>query len=268
MRNRISKTDGQYEELLHGVRSIIKAVETDFPYWNEEFFESRLRRYLIDISLIEKNFSKGRILDVGASPCHLTYMLKRLGYDISGLDIDPGRIQKLLEITELEVKRCNVEVEPMPYEDETFDYVIMTELFEHLRLDPLFVLSEINRILKTDGFLYMSTPNLYGVDTIGKYIRGAGINNPLKQFQFLREKGHMGHMREYSNGEMKQLLGYSGFDTKKTYYHNYHKYDHGFIWLAVNMFQLIFPKTRTRQIIVAQKKRRDNPLSSLFTHEE
>jgi SAM-dependent methyltransferase len=194
-------------------------------------------------------------------------MLKRLGYDIRGIDIDPGRIQKMLEITGLDIKRCSAEVEPIPHEDEEFDCVLMTELFEHLRLDPLFVLSEINRILKPDGIFYLSTPNLYGIDTIGKYIRGAGINNPLKQFLFLRDKGHMGHIREYSNREMKQLLGYSGFDTKKTYYHNYHKYDHGIVWLMVSMFQLFFPKTGTRQIIIAKKRHRRNPLSSLFISE-
>ena len=46
------------------------------------------------------------------------------------------------------------------FENDTFDYVFCIEVLEHVK-NPYFVLMEIKRILKPNGFLILSVPNPY-----------------------------------------------------------------------------------------------------------
>ncbi len=45
----------------------------------------------------------------------------------------------------------------IPFEDEKFDYVLCTEVMEHVP-DPVTFLKEINRVMKREGMLIMTTP--------------------------------------------------------------------------------------------------------------
>ena len=65
----------------------------------------------------------------------------------------------------------NVEKEIWPYENDSFDVVIATEILEHLTRDPMHVFAEANRILKNGGTLLISTPN------------AVSLRNALKLFQ-------------------------------------------------------------------------------------
>ena len=48
---------------------------------------------------------------------------------------------------------------PYPLDDDAYDGVIYTEVFEHLRDYPVRSLHEITRILRPGGFLFFSSPN-------------------------------------------------------------------------------------------------------------
>ena len=63
-----------------------------------------------------------------------------------------------------------------PYRDETFDIVIFTEVLEHISLDPMHVLCEINRITKTGGWILLSTPNCASAKSVMKILRGGNPN--------------------------------------------------------------------------------------------
>lgn len=49
-----------------------------------------------------------------------------------------------------------------PLEDESVDFVLCKDVFEHL-LDPLHLLSEIRRFLKTEGYLLTLVPNHFPI---------------------------------------------------------------------------------------------------------
>lgn len=49
--------------------------------------------------------------------------------------------------------------EKLPFDDESFDLVVVLELIYHL-LDPDAAIEEMKRVLSPDGMLLLSTPNL------------------------------------------------------------------------------------------------------------
>lgn len=70
-------------------------------------------------------------------------------YGTSFVDLHPSR---------KEVKKCNVDDEKLPFDDETFDIVYSKSLFEHLT-NHKFFLNEVKRVLKIDGTLELITDN-------------------------------------------------------------------------------------------------------------
>jgi len=55
-----------------------------------------------------------------------------------------------------DIVKCDVDVDRLPYPDNTFDEVYSYDLFEHLT-NPLFFLKESKRILKPDGRIILVT---------------------------------------------------------------------------------------------------------------
>jgi SAM-dependent methyltransferase len=99
--------------------------------------------------------------------------------------------------------------EPFPYEDEIFDVAIFTEVLEHLSVDPVNTLSEINRITKTGGWILLSTPNCASAKSVMKILRGG---NPNCYPMYTKQPSRDRHNREYTPSEVRQLLMASGYE--------------------------------------------------------
>ncbi|MGB9678239.1 MAG: class I SAM-dependent methyltransferase [Candidatus Ratteibacteria bacterium] len=77
-----------------------------------------------------------------------------------------------------EVKKCNIDEEPLPFKDETFDIVYSKNVFEHLT-KPGFALKEMARVLKKKGKLILITDNAsYWVWSVGKTHLGGYEESP------------------------------------------------------------------------------------------
>jgi len=98
---------------------------------------------------------------------------------------------------------------PFPYADESFDFVLFTEVLEHLAYDPMHTLSEINRITKTDGYLLVSTPNCASTKAVFKILMG---RNPNFYPAYNRVPSLDRHNREYTPREVRELLHFAGFN--------------------------------------------------------
>ena len=64
------------------------------------------------------------------------------------MDINPDRSKHFIEKYNLDVKKCDIENEKIPFENDWFDFILFNEIFEHLRIDPIYTLREVNRVLK------------------------------------------------------------------------------------------------------------------------
>jgi SAM-dependent methyltransferase len=184
--------------------------------WHQDYLANHRIRIAHDLDIINHAISKSQtIVEFGSVPLILTAALKRNGYQVTGCDIDPGRYAATIEALGLQVVECNIETEPLPFADESFDAVVFNELFEHLRINPVFTLSEVLRIMKPNGILTLSTPNLRSLDGIRNFLLRdrafSCASNIYLEYRKLQTIGHMGHVREYTRTEVVEFLQSVGF---------------------------------------------------------
>lgn len=203
-------------------RVVFKAVEqsiqndtSELSAWSQNYFRFHHERYEYDLKAINQYYSEGKMLEIGSAPYHLTSILKKKGLPVTGVDIDPERQASFIEANDLNIVKCNIEQEKLPFEDDSFHYIIFNEIFEHLRINPIQTLREVNRVLHPDGTMILSTPNLYSVRNVVHLLMGRGFDNPYEQFRKLETIGHMGHVREYSVKQVKDFLENTGFKVHK-----------------------------------------------------
>ncbi len=104
----------------------------------------------------------------------------------------------------------NVELESqrLPAEDELFDVVLALEIIEHLPRDPMQLLVEANRVLRTGGQLIVSTPNIIGERALGLARRGL---HPANYYFFERSGSLDRHHFEWTPDLLGTALRSAGF---------------------------------------------------------
>jgi len=235
--------------------TVIARARLENRGWHYDNLERHKGRYLADLRALAAVAPSGSaVLELGAAPGHFTALMAQLGYAVTAVDLDPGRIADLSRHFSFDLLGCDIEREPLPFADEAFRHVVFTETFEHLRWDPFFALSEINRVMMPGGFLLVSTPNLYSAQNIARFLAGRSIAEPLAAFGRLREMGHMGHIREYSNSEMRRILRVHGFAAVRTNFDHYYYPPTLRGRFARLVFGLLPRRVRTFQSILARKE--------------
>lgn len=207
-------------EVLDRVASRIRPDDLELADWFGRYARSHRQRLAFDLDLVERHVAAGgRLLDCGAVPLLATGALAELGYEVCGVDIRPDRFATAIERLELDVRRCDIEIEPLPFASEQFDAVVFNELLEHLRLNPIATLEEVRRVLKPDGILLLSTPNLRSFrglrSLVFRHQGSTASGGVYQQFRKLETLGHMGHVREYTAREVADLLGHLGLRAQK-----------------------------------------------------
>lgn len=205
---------------LELVDSCVGALAAEDPVlsgWHTGYVADHRVRIAHDLDIISQEIPRSnRVLEVGSIPLLLTASLVKLGYGVLGCDIAPERYYSTIRSLGLNVVKCNIETERLPFEDASFDAVIFNELFEHLRINPIFTLSEMLRVLKPNGLLTVSTPNLKSLGGIKNFLIGDRAQscsaNLHTEYTKLRTIGHMGHVREYTPTEVIEFLQTIGFN--------------------------------------------------------
>ena len=101
----------------------------------------------------------------------------------------------------------DLEWAPLPIEDNTVDIVMLFEVIEHFYEDPMYVLAEINRVLKPGGQIFLTTPNIVSAKSIASALLGY---TPMIYGKYIKVRGSRRHVHEYTPSTLKLLLDYAG----------------------------------------------------------
>ena len=114
------------------------------------------------------NGESKRILDLGCGSGRHVVLFSRLGFDVYGFDASPKALSMTQDWLHKENLTANLTKhlmeKPFPYDDDFFDAVISIQVIHHnLMKEIKKTVSEIERVLKPDGLLFVTFPILHPV---------------------------------------------------------------------------------------------------------
>ena len=129
------------------------------------------------------------------------------GVDVSQKSIDLTREQLLKKNTadQIELFKINIDKEDLPVENNKYDGVMIIETLEHL-FDPIHALSESNRILKNNGLLFVTVPNIGYFETRFLMLKSGELNDFSGSGKILTE-----HIRFFGKKSLSDIIKLSGF---------------------------------------------------------
>jgi glycosyltransferase involved in cell wall biosynthesis/SAM-dependent methyltransferase len=185
------------------------------------YVESHLTRLMRTLEITPPGAAADRILEMGAYMQITPALQTRLGYgEVRGSYLgEVGKFeQREVRSRNGESFACRIdhfdaEKDRYPYPDGFFSTVLCCELLEHLYNDPMHMMAEINRILKPDGHLVLSTPNICSMRAVGAVLLGY---HPGLFHQYVQpdKNGAVDprHAREYAPRDVHALFEAAGFE--------------------------------------------------------
>lgn len=141
----------------------------------KEYFEEHSHRFQMTVELILsilKKREKCKILDVSTYRGHIPMLLKMVSdYEIHATEHSEYGKEKLQK-DGITLKKWELSSMKIPYESNSFDLVLFTETLEHLFFLPHPILIEIKRVLKTGGFIVLTSPNILALFRRAKFLFG------------------------------------------------------------------------------------------------
>lgn len=196
-------------EIVGAMKPLIKKTDS--------YHHGHARRMARTLQVILDQKPQGKFLEVGTTaliPLVLSKLAPDLDLTVTDFNLDKPKLGedtfKLQdESITLKVARVNIENELLPFDDNTFDFILLSEVIEHMEVDPMYMLSEINRVLKTGGTLVVTTPNCASTWAIHKILNGV---EPYFYMQYQKKGTMYRHNYEYSIHSLTAVLKASGFD--------------------------------------------------------
>ena len=103
----------------------------------------------------------------------------------------------------------NLESDILPLPAEQFGLVLCCEVLEHMDIDPMFMLAEVNRVCRLGGELVLTTPNCCSARNFWKIAQGY---RPHFFMQYERSRSPYRHNIEWDVHAVVQLARAAGFE--------------------------------------------------------
>ncbi len=141
--------------------------------------------------------NKIKILDIGCSKGFMAENLMSYNFEFYGIDINKEDV-KFAKKYYKKIKIIDIDNENLPYKNNFFDIIIMGDIIEHLK-EPLKALKNIKNLLKRNGIIIISTPNIANI-----YIR---FNLLCGNFEYT-DRGILDktHLRFFTLKTFRQLV--------------------------------------------------------------
>ncbi|NCD32806.1 MAG: class I SAM-dependent methyltransferase [Spartobacteria bacterium] len=148
-------------------------------YWDSLYVqaarEDRFTRYelkhrkevVLDLIVRPRGAKECSALDLGCGAGQYTASLAMMGFDCCGVDVSGEMLQLARAKIPVDsaVKWICSDCRQVPAEDHCFDFILCVGVLEYLE-DDIAALYEIRRLIKPDGQVILSFPNLYKLRNI------------------------------------------------------------------------------------------------------
>jgi len=153
--------------------------------------------YRNKLDFVDENLgSEGYLLDVGCGAGHYFHIYKKKGLKYIGIEPNESLISENV---------IYASAEKMPFSNESFDYVVCTDVLEHVEnLDD--AIKEIKRVLKMKGKLILTVPNKkfpFVYDPINWILNKFGKRIPIGLWAW-------GHKRLFKEDDLRKLMEENG----------------------------------------------------------
>lgn len=116
-------------------------------------------RYKLILDLIENEIKDKKVLDIGCGDGVLSYLLALKGASTTGIDTSEEAVRFAKEKCK-DSKNMDFLVASaykIPFEDKSFDYIVSSDVIEHLKY-PEKMVSEIKRVWNKKGKIIITSP--------------------------------------------------------------------------------------------------------------
>ncbi len=211
---------GQTEESMLAYLSGFHVPDSDDEVGRQIYLRDSFQRFLYTLQLVPDG--SGKLLEVGSHPYLISLLLQRFTeYELTHTnffgDDFPKRSSQLLlgpddQELSLTFDNVNIETQALPYADDTYDVVMLCEVLEHFALDAHRALLEIKRVMKPDGHLVLTTPNVARLDNVALMLAGKNLYDSYSGYGLYAR-----HNREYSVEEVRRLVTHVGFVVERMF---------------------------------------------------
>ncbi len=179
-------------------------------------------QHLLDVV---PDLQEKKVLDLGSGRGSFLIDCAKSGVQAEGLELN----ENYIETTKKRAAEAGVIVsisqgvgEKLPYGSEHFDFINLCEVIEHVS-EPEVVLTEVFRVLRPNGLVYMSVPNrfgmkdqhfdLYGINWLPRAWSDAFISIFGTHKEYGGTIGHqrLADMHYYTYGSIRHLCEKHGF---------------------------------------------------------
>lgn len=237
------------EEIL---RKIENSVKEDLIDGELDYFEFHKHRYFYIFDLLKEKYSQGsKFLEIGSFCGHILLGGKSIGYEPYGCDLSESCAKTSGRFAKLNIKNlpCDLSAGALPYENNSFDVVLLSETLEHFNFHPGLVFQEIARVLKSNGLIIITTPNLLRLNNKVKILIGRSIN-----WDISLPYDSMSHYREYSAEEIVYLMAANKLKAKEISYADFDYPDIKKFYKFINRIAGLFAGSLKGNIVVIGKK--------------
>jgi ubiquinone/menaquinone biosynthesis C-methylase UbiE len=162
-----------------------------------------------------KGINKGIVLDIPSGQGALSKKLENMGFTVYLGDLEGENIlYRNRRVAQLNLNHL------LPFKDRTFDFVICIEGIEHIE-NSHHLIRECSRVLKTNGYLLLSTPNVMSIKSRIRFLFYSYLDYFKYYGSIAEESRHKlddydhQHINPVFYGEIKYILKKYGFIIEK-----------------------------------------------------
>jgi len=147
---------------------------------------------------IERYINKGAVLDIGCGRGLFLDIMKRHGWNVTGVEVDRETAERVSRTYGIEVIEEGRMLNALS--EGQFDVVTMYHVLEHLP-DPVGMIRECGRVLRKGGLLVIAVPNLHSLQGIFGKSKWLHLDLPF-------------HLHHFSEAGLRKILESNLFTTR------------------------------------------------------